>query len=50
MAKEKQIVYVDSKGKRLDGRKQNELRPIKITAEVIHRTDGSAYLEWGQNK
>lgn len=50
MAKEKQIVYVDSKGKRLDGRKQNELRPIKITAGVIPRADGSAYLEWGQNK
>ena len=50
MAKEKQLVYVDSKGKRLDGRKQNELRPIKITAGVIPRADGSAFLEWGQNK
>lgn len=50
MAKEKQIVYVDSKGKRLDGRKQNELRPITIKAGVIPRADGSAYLEWGQNK
>ncbi|MFH1391645.1 MAG: exosome complex exonuclease Rrp41 [Candidatus Diapherotrites archaeon] len=48
--KEEKIVYVDSKGKRLDGRKQNELRPIKITAGVIPRADGSAYLEWGQNK
>src|SRR3990167_141415 len=48
--KEEQIIYVDSKGKRLDGRKVDELRPIKITAGVIPRADGSAYLEWGQNK
>ncbi|HIH10036.1 MAG TPA: exosome complex exonuclease Rrp41 [Candidatus Diapherotrites archaeon] len=48
--KEEQVVYVDSKGKRLDGRKTDELRPIKITAGVIPRADGSAYLEWGQNK
>jgi len=48
--KEEKIVYVDSKGKRLDGRKVNELRPIKIKAGVIPRANGSAYLEWGQNK
>jgi len=48
--KEEQIIYVDSKGKRLSGRKTDELRPIKITAGVIPRADGSAYLEWGQNK
>ena len=48
--KEEKIVYVDSKGKRVDGRKVNELRPIKIKAGVIPRADGSAYLEWGQNK
>lgn len=48
--KEEQVVYVDAKGKRLDGRKTDELRPIKIKAGVIPRADGSAYLEWGQNK
>ena len=48
--KEEKIVYVDAKGKRLDGRKVDELRPIKIQAGVIPRADGSAYLEWGQNK
>ncbi len=47
---EDKIVYVDSKGKRLDGRKVEELRPIKIRAGVIPSADGSAYLEWGQNK
>lgn len=48
--KEAAVTYVDSKGKRLDGRKQDELRPIKIQVGVIARADGSAYLEWGQNK
>ncbi|MCD4739872.1 exosome complex exonuclease Rrp41 [archaeon] len=37
-------------GKRLDGRKVDELRPIKIEAGVLERADGSAYLEWGANK
>jgi exosome complex component RRP41 len=48
--KEVEVAYVDSKGKRLDGRKVDELRPIKITCGVIPMADGSAYLEWGQNK
>src|SRR3989344_1151586 len=48
--KVQEITYVDSKGKRLDGRKVDELRPIKIKVGVIPRADGSAYLEWGQNK
>ncbi len=37
-------------GKRLDGRKENELRPIKMEVGVIKNADGSAYLEWGNNK
>ncbi len=48
--KKKEIVYFDKEGKRIDGRKENELRPIKIEAGVVSRADGSAYLEWGQNK
>ena len=35
---------------RKDGRKPNELRPIKIEAGVLERADGSAYLEFGGNK
>lgn len=42
--------FIDSKGKRLDGRKPNELRPIKLEANVLKRADGSAYLEWGNNR
>ncbi|MFW9988839.1 MAG: exosome complex exonuclease Rrp41 [Candidatus Odinarchaeota archaeon] len=37
-------------GKRLDGRDVNELRPIKMEVGVIKNADGSAYLEWGNNK
>ncbi len=38
------------KGKRLDGRKLDELRPIKMSVGVLKRADGSAYVEWGNNK
>jgi exosome complex component RRP41 len=37
-------------GKRRDGRKFDELRPIKIESGVLHRAEGSCYLEWGGNK
>ncbi|MBS3061822.1 MAG: exosome complex exonuclease Rrp41 [Candidatus Diapherotrites archaeon] len=48
--KEEELTYVDKKGKRLDGRGLTDLRPIKIEVGVVPRADGSAYLEWGQNK
>ncbi len=50
MGTKKDIVLIDKKGLRLDGRKPEELRPIKIEAGVLKRADGSAYLEWGKNK
>ena len=34
-------------GIRLDGRKPNELREVKITAGVLDNADVSCYLEWG---
>ncbi len=37
-------------GKRLDGRMPDELRPIRIMTNVIKNADGSAYIEWGDNK
>ncbi len=37
-------------GKRLDGRKPDEIRKIKIEVGVLHRAEGSCYLEWGGNK
>ena len=47
--KDEKIVYVKN-GKRLDGRKVDETRPLKIEAGVLDNADGSARLEWGQNK
>ncbi|MDE1855081.1 MAG: exosome complex exonuclease Rrp41 [Candidatus Micrarchaeota archaeon] len=37
-------------GKRTDGREFGELRPIKIQAGILKNAEGSAYLEWGNNK
>ncbi len=47
---EKEMKLIDARGVRLDGRKYNELRPIRIEAGVLRRADGSAYIEWGGNK
>ena len=41
---------IDKKGLRLDGRKPDELRPIKIEVGVLSNADGSAYIEHGKNK
>ena len=37
-------------GLRLDGRKADELRPVKIEVGVLARADGSCYIEMGGNK
>ncbi len=37
-------------GKRLDGRKLDELRPTKIEVGIIPSADGSAYIEVGKTK
>ena len=44
------VKLIDKNGKRLDGRGPNDLRKIKIEAGVLHRAEGSCYLEWGGNK
>jgi exosome complex component RRP41 len=41
---------IDKEGKRLDGRKWDELRPIRLEVGVLKNADGSAYIEWGKNK
>lgn len=46
----KSDVILFENGKRLDGRKPDELREVKIEAGVLHRAEGSCYLEWGGNK
>lgn len=35
---------------RVDGRKLDELRPVKIEVGVLSNADGSAYIEHGKNK
>jgi len=49
MTEEKIPDYKKDK-KRVDGRKMDELRPISIKVGVLPNADGSAYIEWGQNK
>lgn len=46
----KEGVKLIENGKRLDGRGLDELRPIKMEIGVLKRADGSAYVEWGENK
>ena len=47
---EKLEKLIDKKGCRLDGRKADELRPIKLEVGVLGNADGSAYIEHGKNK
>jgi exosome complex component RRP41 len=47
---EKPEKLIDKKGLRLDGRKADELRPLKLEVGVLPNADGSAYIEHGKNK
>jgi exosome complex component RRP41 len=46
----KKIRLVDENGIRTDGRKPDELRPIKLEIGILSNADGSAYIEQGKNK
>ncbi len=41
---------IDENGIRVDGRRGDELRPLKIEVGVVRNADGSALIEWGKNK
>ncbi len=41
---------IDDRGLRIDGRRPDELRPIKMEVSVLDKADGSAYIEQGKNK
>jgi len=41
---------INKDGTRLDGRKLDELRPLKIEVGILANADGSAYIEQGKNK
>jgi len=47
---EKPEKLIDKKGIRLDGRKADELRPVKLQVGILSNADGSAYIEHGKNK
>jgi exosome complex component RRP41 len=44
------VKLIDDNGIRIDGRKVDQLRDLKIEAGVLKRADGSAYVELGKNK
>ncbi|MDD2626875.1 MAG: exosome complex exonuclease Rrp41 [Candidatus Methanomethylophilus sp.] len=44
------MTLVNDEGIRIDGRRCDEKRPIKIEAGVLKNADGSCYLEIGKNK
>jgi len=50
MQKPPGLKLVDENLRRIDGRRLDELRPIKMKVGVLNRADGSAYVEWGKNK
>ncbi len=50
MTESKEIKLIDEEGRRVDGRRPDELRPIRIEAGVLEKSDGSAYIEVGRTK
>ena len=41
---------IDEKGLRIDGRRLDQLRTIKLEVGILDKADGSAYIEQGKNK
>lgn len=41
---------LNAEGRRIDGRRLDELRSITMKVGPLTRADGSAYVEWGDNK
>ncbi|KAG2473120.1 MAG: Exosome complex component Rrp41 [Nitrosopumilales archaeon] len=48
--KEPSVVLLDENGIRCDGRKIDETRKVTIKAGVLKNANGSAYIEFGDNK
>ena len=48
--RESDLVLLDDKGIRCDGRRVDETRKITIKAGVLKNANGSAYIEFGDNK
>ena len=50
MNNHKPVRLIDDNGLRVDGRRFDELRPLKIEVGILDKADGSAYVEHGRNK
>ena len=50
MDSNKPVRLLDENGLRVDGRRFDELRPLKIEVGTLDKADGSAYVEHGRNK
>ncbi len=50
MGKEQKVPLLDKNGLRVDGRRIDELRPLKLEVGILDKADGSAYIEHGKNK
>ncbi|MHB8568075.1 MAG: exosome complex exonuclease Rrp41 [Nitrososphaerales archaeon] len=43
-------LLINEQGLRIDGRRIDELRPIKIQVGILKNADGSAFIQFGKNK
>lgn len=50
MSNKEETVLINKDGIRHDGRKKDDLRPIKFEVGVLDRADGSCLITWGKNK
>jgi len=50
LGKEQKVQLLDKNGLRVDGRRLDELRPLKLEVGILDKANGSAYIEHGKNK
>jgi exosome complex component RRP41 len=50
LSHEKTVKLLDENGLRVDGRRWDELRLVKLEVGILDKADGSAYIEHGKNK
>jgi exosome complex component RRP41 len=50
LGKKEQVRLLDKNGLRVDGRRVDELRPLKLEVGILDKANGSAYIEHGRNK
>jgi len=50
LGKKEQVRLLDKNGLRVDGRRIDQLRPLKLEVGILDKANGSAYIEHGRNK